>query len=187
MRIVVLLLLCLLTSACVTNRDVEAPNWLSSTAGANHSAVLKTTKLAPDPHAGRIQVFGPVVAAHWPAVRRFMIRSWIDPGEPRDNTFELQVQAGFPRRVYLKQAYADGRELKTTVIDRERTDCGYECVVLETVGMAFTEAEIERRATSGLNFEIIGRRETIRMFVPAAYFAAVLEFHRRHRIAAAPG
>lgn len=180
MRALFLLLSCLLLYGCGTTNDAPKSDLLFGRDATRHEKVLQRTRLAPDPHSGWTNVLGPVVIADWARNRRYVILSWIDPNRPEtDNTFQLQVEAGFSRRVYLKQAYAEGRKLTTKVIDRERTDCGYQCHILETVWIALSETDMARYAQTGLAFEVIGRRETIAMTIPAAYFAALLEFHRR--------
>src|SRR5690606_37746566 len=96
--------------------------------------------------------------------------------------FQILVLGDFERRVYLGQAYAAGEKLDTTVIDRERRCVpGVGCYTLVTIGIGLSEAEVERYAATGLAFKILGRRDDIVLEIPAAYFAGVLERHRRER------
>ena len=181
MKTILVVFVCLCLCACVTAPDAANP--LSATSATSRDAVLAKTKLMPDPHSGWTRVVGPLVFQDGIiGGRRYSIQGWNDPARPDlDNTFELQASAGFPKRVYLKQAYANGRELETKLIDRERIDCGYDCTTIETIGIALSATDMARYATDGLSFEVIGRRETVRFAVPAPYFAAVLEFQQRYR------
>jgi hypothetical protein len=174
--------ICLFVAGCLTAPD--EPNILLNGAADDYELVLAKTKLMPDPHAGWVKVVGPAV--HYDndffSENKYIIQSWIDPKRQQvDDTFQIQAKAGFPKRVFLKQAYAEGRELDTVVIDRERVDCGYDCTTVETIGINLTENDMARCAQMGMSFEVIGRRESIVITIPAQYFAAVLEFHRRHR------
>lgn len=109
----------------------------------------------------------------------YQIRSWSNPGDKViDNRFQIVVVGTFAKRAHLEQAYADGAELGTVVIDRERVGCGSGCETEETVGISLTEAEMARRAEAGMSFEVMGRRAALVMTIPKAYFAAVLHAHR---------
>lgn len=67
---------------------------------------------------------------------------------------------------------------------RERVGCGSGCEIRETAGINFTEAEMARRAETGMSFKVLGRRASLVMTIPNAYFAAVLQAHRKVRGAA---
>lgn len=181
MRLLLLILFCLLLNGCVSAPD--EPELMFAAKSNIESAVSAATKLAPDPHAGWTRVLGPLVLADNRLYgRRYVIQSFNDRArDSKDNVFEIQISAGFPKRVYLKQAYAEGKELKTVVIDRERLDCGYDCTTLEVVGIKLTEAEMADFATRNVSIEVIGRRETIVVTIPASYFAGVLAVHRQFR------
>lgn len=102
----------------------------------------------------------------------------------RRRTIVSRLSPSFPKRVFLDQAYSSGRKLATTVIDRERK-CVSDCYVQEVIGIELSEREMVGYAARGIDLEISGRRASVRMSIPAAYFAAVLEKHRSIR--AAPG
>ncbi|MBL8581117.1 MAG: hypothetical protein JNL61_02675 [Rhizobiaceae bacterium] len=181
MRTLLVVLLGLLLLGCVSAPD--EPELMFAAKSGSERAVAGATKLVPDPHAGWTRVLGPLVLADDRFYgRQFVIQSWTDPvRRQRDNVFEIQISSGFPKRVFLKQAYAEGKELKTIVIDRERLDCGYDCAIKETVGIRLTEAEMADFATRDVAIEVIGRRETIVVTIPASYFAGVLSVHRQFR------
>lgn len=161
---------CLLLAGCVAAGDL--------------AAVSAGTTIQPDVHEGSTTVRGPLISDARSLFRhRYLIRSWINPENPRVNDrFQILVLGDFERRVYLGQAYAAGEKLDTTVIDRERRCVkGVGCYTLETIGIGLSEAEVERYAATGLAFKILGRRDDIVLEIPAAYFAGVLERHRRER------
>jgi len=162
------LVLCVSLAGCVAAGDL--------------AAVSAGTSVKPDIHEGSTTVEGPIVADDGSLFRhRYFLRGWINPDKPAiHNHFQIVVIGSFDRRVYLKQAYAAGAELDTVVIDRER-HCSSSCYTLESIGINLKEADVERYAGTGLAFEILGRRDRIVMEIPAAYFAAVLEKHRRER------
>jgi hypothetical protein len=178
---IAVLVLWLVLSGCVSGPD--AASILRGGSAGSYDTVAGATKVVPDPHAGWTRVIGPAVLVDGVVGgRRYVAVGWTDPKDPKgDDSFELQASSGFPRRVFLKQAYAEGRKLPTTIVDRDPVYCGPDCFVIETVSIRLSAAEMARRARTGLSFEVIGRRETIRMDVPASYFAAVLAAHRRHR------
>jgi hypothetical protein len=161
---------CLLLAGCVAAGDL--------------AAVSAGTTIRPDAHEGTTTVRGPLIRDERSLFRhRYLVRSWINPKNPKVNDhFQILVLGDFERRVYLSQAYAAGEMLDTTVIDRERRCVrGVGCYTLETVGIGLSETEVERYAATGLSFKIVGRRDEIVLEIPAAYFAGVLERHRRER------
>lgn len=161
-------LVCWLLAGCVAAGDL--------------GAVSAGTTIRPDVHEGSTTVEGPPIR-DYKTLHRYFVRSWINPKKPTiHDRFQIVVLGEFARRVYLIQAYAAGEKLDTKVIDRERRCIsGAGCYTLETVGINLSEADIERYAGSGLAFEIIGRRQSIVLEIPAAYFGGVLERHRRER------
>jgi hypothetical protein len=175
----VILCLCWFVSGCIGG---SVP---TLTAGAAGSAakVGTQTSVTVNTHAGWIEILAPAVnAGSFLENRHYQLRSWIDPGNAKMNDrFMLSIRGGFPKRVYLEQAYAHGQPLKTRLIDRERVDCGLDCFVQETVGLPLGLKDIERYAVEGLDVEIQGRRDVIRVKVPPSYFAAVLDVHTKTR------
>lgn len=167
--------LLLLLAGCVSSPS--APNIIANV--ANYEQVLAKTKLVSDPHAGWTSVKGPVIVQNRV---RYMIRIRFDRRKADlDEQFQIQAAGLFPKRVYLGDVFSEGRKLKSEVLDRERIDCGYNCTIAETVGIALTGAQMDDYAKRGLTFEVIGRRDGMEVTIPASYFAAVLDFHRRHR------
>lgn len=161
---------CLLLAGCVAAGDL--------------AAVSAGTTIHPDVHEGSITVEGPIISDPGSLFRhRYAVRSWINPRKPKLNDrFQIVVPGEFDRRVFLTQAYAAGEKLDTTVIDRERRCVsGAGCYTRETIGIGLSEADVERYAATGLAFKIAGRRDEIVLDIPAAYFAGVLERHRRER------
>lgn len=139
-----------------------------------------------DPHTGSTEVIGPLIRQSL-KLSSYQIRSWTNSANPKiDNRFQILVVAGFPKRVYLKQAYADGAMLDTVVIDRERVSCGFGCEVEETVGIGLSRQQMAQLAEMGLSFKVLGRRAAVVMTIPAAYFAAVLAAHDAARGATGP-
>lgn len=179
MRVLGVLALLLLLAGCVTPPD--AANVITSV--TSYDQVLAKTKLVPDPHAGWVTVKGPVVVQNDALSRwRYMVRTRLGPRKTGfDAQFQIQVAGLFPRRVYLNDVYSEGRKLKSKVLDRERIDCGYNCTTVETVGIDLAEVEMVDRAQRGMTFEVIGRRDSMIVTIPASYFSAVLDFYRRHR------
>ena len=146
-RVVLVFCLSLLLGACIAADD--------------RAAVFGATRVEADRHTGWINAYGPPVTrfggrpsdAIW---QTWLIRTRFDAeAMERGKPFQLYVRAMFPRRVFLKQAYAQGAPLDTTVIDRERTRAG----TLETVGINLTQAEAEIYAGAGLSLRVIGRRD----------------------------
>ena len=165
-RIMLVFCLSLLLGGCMIAADDRA-------------AVFGATRVEADLHTGWINAYGPPVTrfggrssdAIW---QTWLIRTRLDgKAMERGKPFQLYVRAMFPKRVFLKQAYAQGAPLDTTV-DRERTRAG----TLETVGINLTQAEVEDYAGAGLSLRVVGRRASLTVDVPAAYVAAVLDCHR---------
>jgi hypothetical protein len=184
MRGLVAILMMLALFGCVSvapGREPAAP--LHAGADADIEAVRRNIKIVPDPQAGWTRILGPMVLVdNRVGGRRYVVVGVNDPSDPEtDGSFELQASSGFAKRVYLKQIHADGRKLPTKVLDRERIDCGYDCAILETVGTPLSEQQMAIYAASGLTLEVVGRRQDIRMTIPAAYFEAVLTAQRRYR------
>lgn len=153
-------------------------------APADRKQVADHVLVRHDPHTGSTEVIGPIVYQGLMS-SSYQIRSWTNPGNPKiDNRFQIVAVGTYPKRVYLKQAYADGAELKTIVIDRERKGCSTGCETEETVGIGMSEAEMLQRAETGMSFKVMGRRASLVMTIPPAYFAAVLDAHRTARGAA---
>ncbi|TKT74122.1 hypothetical protein [Aquamicrobium sp. LC103] len=150
------------------------------------SRVAARTTARVDPHTGWTQVDGPGVVfydTNYDPLRshRYKLRSWLDPRNPDlHNSFQLLIEGDFPKRVYLKQAYSKGEKLKTQFLDAERV-CGGGCITYERVGIPFDEAAMEAYAREGLVLEILGRRASLTVRVPAGYFEGFLAVHRRHR------
>lgn len=150
-------------------------------APADRPQVARHILVRHDPHIGSTEVIGPLIHQRW-GRSSYQIRSWTNTGDRKiDNRFQIVVTGRFPKRVYLKQAYAEGAKLDTIVIDRERIACGAACEVEETVGIGLTEDEMARRAATGMSFKILGRRASLVIAIPPAYFAATLDAHRAAR------
>lgn len=170
---------CLLLFGC--RAELAALHGFPMVVPADRQEVADHVLVRHDPHTGSTVVIGPIVYQGLMS-SSYQIRSWINPGNPKiDNRFQIVVAATYPKRVYLKQAYADGAELDTVVIDRERIGCGAGCEIKETVGIAMSEAEMQKRAETGLSFRVMGRRASLVMAIPPAYFAALLDAHRTAR------
>ena len=112
-RIMLVFCLSLLLGGCIAADD--------------RAAVFGATRVEADRHTGWINAYGPPVTrlggrssdAIW---QTWLIRTRLDAeAMERGKPFQLYVRAMFPKRVFLKQAYAQGAPLDTTVIDRERT------------------------------------------------------------------
>lgn len=169
------ILVTLALSACAVSRP-DSPNFLSAYAAPDYRQVLAKTKLVPDPHAGWTSVFGPVVPYNTPYSKAFyVVGARIDDGRA---TYRIQIAGLFPKRVYLGDVYSQGRKLKSKVLDRERTDCGYGCTTVETIAVPLNETEMEALAVEGITLKVIGRRDDLMVSIPASYFAAVLAFYR---------
>jgi hypothetical protein len=168
------------TGTLVSINDMRA---IPPTAIAQAAAHIATV---PDPHEGVVKIVGPPVFDQErtpPTV--YTVYSSIDPKRPGENDrFRIGIIGLFPKRVYLKEVFTGGRSLKTKVHDRERMDCGYGCAIVETLIVTISEAELKAWAVTGLPFKVSGRRTEFTMFIPAAYFKAVLDRHRaaRHSI-----
>ena len=107
----------------------------------------------------------------------YRIRSWINPAKAGlHDRFQIVARLHFAKRVFLQQAFADGRTLDTTVIDRERLGPGE---TVETIGINLSQEEMRHYAATGIGIEISGRRTSVAFAIPAAYLAAVLEAHER--------
>ncbi len=155
-------------------------------APADRTQVARHILVRHDPHTGSTDVIGPLIHQHL-MMSNYQIRSWTNSDNDKvNNRFQIVVAGKFPKRVYLKQAYADGAKLETIVIDRERIGCGAACQVEETIGIGLTEDEMARRAETGMSFKILGRRASLVMTIPPAYFAAMLDAHRAARGGATP-
>ena len=121
-RTILLVCLALLLGGCVADPG-------------NRAAVLDATTIEADPHTGWVNAYGPPVLrlsasdAFWYS---YLVRTRLDRGAPeRGKPFQVLVQAKFPKRVYLDQAYSAGTPLDTIVIDRERMRDG----TMETIGI----------------------------------------------------
>lgn len=170
---------CLLLFGC--SAETAALYGLPIVAPADRQQVASHMLVRLDPHTGSTQVVGPLIHQDL-MMSSYQIRAWTNPGDKQiDNRFQIVVAGKFAKRVYLKQAYADGAELDTVVIDRERIGCGSGCQIEETVGIGISEAEMARRAETGMSFKVLGRRASLVMTIPPAYFAAVLDVHRKVR------
>ena len=175
-RLLTLFAVLLMLGGCVTHPD--APNELGNAQASNHDLVLAKTRLMPDPHTGRTTVLGPQI------VQRAQFSKVIFIAYTRFDDSEvyraIQITGFFPKRVYLNDVWSAGRKLKSKVVDRERTNCGYGCTTLETIEIPMSAAEISAYADHGITLEIIGRRDKVVVTIPAEYMAAVLAFHGRH-------
>jgi hypothetical protein len=152
-----------------------------STSVRQHVAIL------PNPHRGLILIEGPLVFHDGNvAGKTYAVRTWVAADRPDlDGRFQIHVTAPFERRAYLKQAYSRGRQLETMVLDRAVVPCPRRhCPVTETIGINLTDGELAEALKDGIAFEIVGRRETIVMAVPAPYFSAV---HAAYRAAKPSG
>jgi len=178
--IAVALMAAFLAAGCTAGRDGVPIMFEQSSSDPRH--VGAATRMRVDPHTGVNTVFGPeVVFYNGMDIHSFRLRGWIDPRHPEiHNRFQIVVRARFPRRVYLKQAYAGGERVRTTLIDAERV-CGGGCIWHETVAIPLTEDEIERLANTGFLFEIVGRRENVVVRVPAGHLDGFLAAFRRYR------
>ena len=167
----------LFLSGCVASRP-DGPASLSSYAASNYEQVFAHTRLVPDQHTGWTKVYGPVVPQFaLDSKALYIVVARIDDGK---TSYSIEIAGLFPKRVYLGDVYSQGRKLRSKVMDRERTDCGYGCTTVETVVVPLTEAEMERYASEGITLKAVGRRDSIVVSIPASYFAAVLAFYRRH-------
>ena len=153
---------------------------------SRNAEVYAATAVKANDDVGVIEISGPVVFHDGDLLGNYyLVRSWFAPASPKaDDRFQIVAVAKFPKRVFLDQAYSSGRKLATTVIDRERK-CISDCYVQEVIGIELSERDMVAYAARGIDFEISGRRASVRMSIPASYFAAVLEKHRNIR--AAPG
>lgn len=178
MRVLGVIAVLLLLAGCVA-----APNSASPIFSAGYQQVFAKTKLVPDPHTGWTKISGPtILQSDLRSRHAYMIWTSFDRRHADlDEKFQIQAAGLFPKRVYLDEVFSEGRKMKSKVIDRERRHCGYGCTTMETVGIDLTKAEMEDYARRGMTFEVIGRRDSMIVAIPASYFAAVLDFHRRHR------
>lgn len=174
------LLLCFLLCGCAST-DPDQPHLLFRENAGDFEMVAAKTKVVPDPHAGWIEIKGPGIVSSLSPRRLYSLKIRMDFRKDRkSDLFQLQVHADFPRRVFLTEAYADGRKLKMKVLDRERV-CEQDCVTVERIGIVLSEAELADYATRGFAFEILGRRDEVVLQVPAAYLAAVRHVYLRER------
>lgn len=165
-------------AGCVSQSASDKPAYVTSYAAANYNQVLAKTKLVPDPHTGWTKVYGPIVPNGTVSKQAFYaVHARIDGGKTR---FRLEIAGLFPRRVYLGDVYSDGRLLKSKVLDRERTNCGYNCTTVETVAIELSRSDMATYAAEGISVKIVGRRDDLVVSVPASYFAAILAFYSRH-------
>lgn len=172
---------CLFLYGC--SAQTAALYGLPIVAPAQKHQVASNVLVQHDPHTGSTQVVGPLIFHDNNLLgNTYQIRSWTNPGDSKiDNRFQIVVTGRYDKRVYLKQAYADGEEVSTTAIDRERVSCADFCIIKEVVGINLTEEEMERRAETGMSFKVLGRRASLTMTVPPGYFSAILDAHRKAR------
>lgn len=181
MTILRVIIACLFLAGC--GAQLAAAYGVPIVPAAQKEQVSKNISVEHDPHTGSIEVSGPLIFHDRNLLgNTYLIRSWINQERPSvDDKFQILVTGRYPKRVYLKQAYADGEEVSTTAIDRERVSCADFCIIKEVVGINLTEEEMARRAETGMSFKVMGRRDTLTMTVPPGYFSAVLEAHRKAR------
>ncbi|MDR7224503.1 hypothetical protein [Aminobacter aminovorans] len=175
---------CLLLAGC--GAQLAAAYGIPIVPAGQKEQVARNISVKHDPHTGLINVSGPLIFHDRNLFgNTYLIRSWIDPkGRSIDDDFQILVVGRYPKRVYLKQAYADGEKVSTTAIDRERVSCADFCIIREVVGLNLTEEEMARRAETGMSFKVLGRRASLTMTVPPGYFSAILDAHRKARGAA---
>jgi hypothetical protein len=173
----------LLTEACTASGMLVSVNEMNAIPPTAMAQVAANMSTRPDPHEGVVKISGPpVFDRHRTPPTIYGVYSTIDPKSPgTDDAFHIGIVGLFPKRVFLKEVFAAGRPLKTRVHDRERMDCGYGCAVVETLIVAISEPDLEVWAVTGLSFKVSGRRTSFTMFIPAAYFRAVLDRHRAAR------
>lgn len=145
------------------------------------ASVSVAATIQRNPHTGMTNVEGPVIMPQGTLLGdKYMLRSWVAPQNPAmHDRFQIQVSAYVREWKFLSQAYADGKALDTTLIDRSVVSCAGGCSMTETVGINLTKADVERYASSGLSFQISGQRGNLTMFIPGGYFAGVLQAHER--------
>ena len=179
-----LLVICCLVSGC--GAQFAQMHGITIVDPSRQTEVAAATAVDTNRDVGVIEISGPVVFHDRDLLGNYyLVRSWVAPAKPEaDDRFQIVAVGKFPKRVFLDQAYSGGRKLPTTVIDRERK-CHAECYVQEVIGLDLDELDMVRYAASGIDFEISGRRASVRMSIPGPYFAAVLERHRSIR--AEPG
>ncbi|WP_377863815.1 hypothetical protein [Aminobacter aganoensis] len=177
---------CLLLAGC--GAQLAAAYGIPIVPAAQKEQVSRNISVGHDPHTGLIKVSGPLIFHDRNLLgNTYLIRSWIDPkGQSANGDFQILVTGRYPKRVYLKQAYADGEKVSTTVIDRERVSCADFCIIKEAIGLNLTEEEMARRAETGMSFKVLGRRASLVMTIPPAYFAALLDAHRAARSGSTP-
>ena len=177
LRSVIAIVALVFLTGCVSQPGADKPGRVSGYGAANYNLVLAETKLMPDPHTGWTKVYGPIVPhGVVPRLSFYAVHARIDGGKTR---FTLEIAGLFPKRVYLGDVYSKGRKLKSKVLDRERTDCGYSCTTVETVAVDLSRTDMDIYAAEGITVKIVGRRDDLVVSVPAAYFAAVLAFYSR--------
>lgn len=178
-RIAAALAALLALAGCTTDRSGATLVLEGLHSDARH--VEAATVRRDDPHTGVATVVGPEVPfANGLDFHTFRLRGWLDPRDPAiHNRFQILVRASFPRRVYLKHAYAQGERIGLRLIDAERV-CGGGCTWHETVAVPLTLAALERLAGTGLVFEIVGRRDAVVVRVPAGHVSGFLAVFRRH-------
>lgn len=170
MRAVWVLLSCLLLSGCVGAMTYGYP------------IAPTKVRIEANPHQGLTDIRSPTtVYTHLPLQRYVLTSSLGARDNSKNETFRLQVQAHFTRRAYLKEVYSGGKKLNTTFIDYERMKCGCTYPAAETIQINLTENELVSLASTGITFEVVGRRERFVMTIPADYFATHLDLHRMRR------
>ncbi|MBT1155615.1 hypothetical protein J1C56_08410 [Aminobacter anthyllidis] len=182
MAILRVIIACFLLAGC--GAQLAAAYGIPIVRAGQKEQVSRNISVEHDPHTGLIKVSGPPIFHDRHLFgNTYLIRSWIDPkGRPVNDDFQILVTGRYPKRVYLKQAYADGEEVSTTAIDRERVSCADFCIIKEVVGINLSEQEMAHRAETGMSFKVVGRRASLVMTIPPAYFAAVLDAHRKVRM-----
>lgn len=165
---------------------VSATGGLPVVSPTDTAAVSAATTTQQNSHTGMTNIEGPVIMPQGTLLGdKYMLRSWVAPKNPAMNDrFQIQASAYVRGWQFFEQAYADGKALDTVVIDRSVISCHGGCSMTETIGINLTKADVEKYAQSGLSFQVSGKRGNVTMFIPAGYFAGVLQAHERAKTAA---
>lgn len=145
-------------------------------------AVEAATTVEPDPHTGLTKVAGPPIFHDNNILGKvYFLRGWKSKNLSDDSgSIQVYVLARFDKWAFLDTAYANGKKLDTSQIDRKVGSCsGYGCSLQETIGINLNISQLRDYAKNGLSFKVLGKRDSITMIIPAGYFSGFLAAYQR--------
>lgn len=145
---------------------------------ADPAAVAKGTKVANNQFTGLQEYSGPPSALNGNFLEGLFLlrgRRPVQGSGLQMSTHQIYMDVSANDWLFLDSAYANGQALKFVPIDRSVGSCSrYGCTVREVVGIDITYNELVGYSTTGIAFQLTGKRGNRVVSIPATYFQGYL-------------